>query len=508
MNTPKIVLGPLLGVESDSDYTICILINHKDLPEINEIHLSVNHKIYHSIQSETILDKYTFLRFEFNFSRPEYDGKIITYYFTYKNEKLVSAFNERIFDIYISAITRDKGVALVSCSGSHSASPSKLLPEDFGGWKKIIYKRPDLLILAGDQVYAETIWNSLPEVKKILKSKKKNVTPQIEKQICEFYCELYIESWKQCDIGLTLATIPNIMTWDDHDIIDGYGSLPDHYQNSQLLDFIFKTAKKYYGLFQIRGENKTLINPGYDFSAILSWRNYKFVIPDTRSHRNKNQIIHQQQYDLIENVFLKKNSFVAEKNTVLAFVLPVPIAHRKYSIWLEKQADKVFYAVEKIWSGVIKYSLDDDLLDHWEHHEHEQEQKYMLNMIFKIGNHLKPKNLIVLSGDVHFSGASKIEKSANQIVRTATQIISSPIVNKPFSARIGNFLAKYSTDTNQIGDCTISDFKDFGDYKNKMFTRRNFIIIKKRSDNNSLNCAMYYEPWESKPFFRNVNKFR
>ena len=165
-----------------------------------------------------------------------------------------------------------------------------------------------------------------------------------------------------------------------------------------------------------------------------------------------------------------------------------------------------YFKVYLVFVNQLKKSLDDDMRDHWEHHEHETEQKEMLDLIFNTGINHKAKNVMVLSGDVHFGGAARIDKTINKIAYTATQVISSPIVNSPFSAIIGNLSAHFSKDTNDVGQYIISDFKEFGDYKKKMVTQRNFIYIK-RSKNGALTLSMFNEPWGKKPYFRNVNNF-
>lgn len=89
--------------------------------------------------------------------------------------------------------------------------------------------------------------------------KDEAVNSKIEQEIDDFFCQLYIDSWNKKTVGITLACIPNIMNWDDHDIIDGYGSLPENFQKTKLMQTIFNIAQKYYSLFQMRGNNTTLI---------------------------------------------------------------------------------------------------------------------------------------------------------------------------------------------------------------------------------------------------------
>ena len=40
------------------------------------------------------------------------------------------------------------------------------------------------------------------------------------------------------------------MTWDDHDIFDGWGSYPDGLQNCPVFQGCYQAAKRFYLLFQ------------------------------------------------------------------------------------------------------------------------------------------------------------------------------------------------------------------------------------------------------------------
>lgn len=50
--------------------------------------------------------------------------------------------------------------------------------------------------------------------------------------------------------GVANAQIPMINIWDDHDIIDGFGSYPHHFNRCAVFTGLGATAFKYYLLFQ------------------------------------------------------------------------------------------------------------------------------------------------------------------------------------------------------------------------------------------------------------------
>ncbi|WP_428961480.1 alkaline phosphatase D family protein [Micromonospora fluostatini] len=83
--------------------------------------------------------------------------------------------------------------------------------------------RPDLLVLLGDQVYAD---NTSPTVRRLLKRRRRRPAGAPENQVVSFdeYTKLYLESWRDPEIRWLLATVPSVMIFDDHEIIDDWNT--------------------------------------------------------------------------------------------------------------------------------------------------------------------------------------------------------------------------------------------------------------------------------------------
>ena len=505
----EIAIGPLLGIESNELYTTCILVNQNSITSPKDIQLKVDaNKVINPIQIEELINDFHFLRFEIPIKAERAD-KVIQYQFEYNGSALRASFSETIFEVKIPSANKNINVTGVSCSGSHGKSPEVMDScGHYNGWKKLIEVSPDIIVMAGDQIYADIIWKEIPELKKLL-TQKEPILDELIKRVDSFYLNLYIRSWSNQYMAKALATIPSVMNWDDHDIIDGYGSLNEDYQVSYLFkEVIFPIAKKYYSLFQIRGNNQSLIEKGYDFSLAFNFRDYQFIIPDTRTHRNRKYIIADKGYSNIKS-FLK-NSPKVDSQSAICFVLPVPIAHLKFNGFFETIVKYVFRFVEKWKTSGMIHSIDDDLLDHWEHKDHEEEQIKILNMIFEYGILQKPKHLIILSGDVHFSGASKVEYQKNDNEYNLTQVISSPMVNSPMPSIIAIASTLLSRNKYSLKEIGISDFKNFGSYKKPMIRFRNFINIESKTGDGGVyrSCACHCEPWNNiKPYYRRINDF-
>jgi hypothetical protein len=83
--------------------------------------------------------------------------------------------------------------------------------------------RPDLLILLGDQVYAD---ETSKKVRRFLRRRRANGRHGPVDQVVTFdeYTKLYLESWRDPEVRWLLATVPSVMIFDDHEIIDDWNT--------------------------------------------------------------------------------------------------------------------------------------------------------------------------------------------------------------------------------------------------------------------------------------------
>ncbi|MFF7200623.1 alkaline phosphatase D family protein [Streptomyces sp. NPDC008141] len=83
-------------------------------------------------------------------------------------------------------------------------------------------ERPDVLLLLGDQVYADETSESTREW--LAKRRDLDQPPGAEVTDYEEYTHLYDESWLDPDVRWLLSTVPNCMIFDDHDLIDDWNT--------------------------------------------------------------------------------------------------------------------------------------------------------------------------------------------------------------------------------------------------------------------------------------------
>ncbi|GGW73210.1 alkaline phosphatase D family protein [Streptomyces xantholiticus] len=82
--------------------------------------------------------------------------------------------------------------------------------------------RPDVLLLLGDQVYADETSEATGD--RLAARRDPGVPPGSGVADYEEYTWLYDESWRDPDVRWLLSTVPTCMIFDDHDVIDDWNT--------------------------------------------------------------------------------------------------------------------------------------------------------------------------------------------------------------------------------------------------------------------------------------------
>jgi len=340
---------------------------------------------------------------------------------------------------------------------------------------KLHQEKPfSLLLMGGDQLYADSIWgkviklaewSDLPREEKV----KRRATKVMVQQIDRFYEDLYIERWSNPDMSLLLASIPSVMMWDDHDIFDGWGSYPEDIQSCDVYQAIFERAKHYFELCQIRSiKNHSLLNTTKaHYAFALSFRDYHILAIDNRAERTLKQVMSKLQWG-----DLKTTLEAIDKGKDLLLLSAVPVVYRDFSF-----ADAAFEATP--WEE----ELTDDLKDHWRAKEHQGERaKLIMNLL---GNtHTRQGRTVMLSGDIHIGCIGVVnDKSRDNWVKIH-QVVSSGIVH-PSPSMIEWFGIMAVTNDrdeflNEDHTIRVSMLKPHG--SNQYIRARNFVTLELGTD--------------------------
>ncbi|MFF1643524.1 alkaline phosphatase D family protein [Streptomyces sp. NPDC058246] len=83
-------------------------------------------------------------------------------------------------------------------------------------------ERPDVLLLLGDQVYADEVSQATRE----WIAARRGLADPPGNQVADYeeYTRLYYESWLDPEIRWLLSTVPSCMIFDDHDVIDDWNT--------------------------------------------------------------------------------------------------------------------------------------------------------------------------------------------------------------------------------------------------------------------------------------------
>ncbi|KAF1846491.1 uncharacterized protein K460DRAFT_339757 [Cucurbitaria berberidis CBS 394.84] len=322
----------------------------------------------------------------------------------------------------------------------------------------------------------------------------------------EYYFKNYVRWYGQKPFSTANSQIPQVNIWDDHDIIDGFGSYTDHFMQCPVFRGIGGVAHKYYLLFQHHlappkstfttdapkttdvaplkttpadpvqlektfvmtddvGDPSYLI--GHKPGPYVEERSRSiycqlgariaFAGIDARTERTRHEINYPETYKMLFDRLDKE--FSANKDLKhLILLLGVPIAYPRL-IWLENILQSPLIAPIKFlnkrfgWAGGFfnqfdgKVDLLDDLDDHYTARQHKTERRELVQMLQNFSKKFSAR-VTILGGDVHlaaigrFYSNPKLAIPAEQDWRYIPNIVSSAITNKPPPQAVANLLAR------------------------------------------------------------------
>lgn len=310
------------------------------------------------------------------------------------------------------------------------------------------HQRFHLLLMGGDQIYFDSIWEDLKSLKQWIGLPREQqltypVSAALEAEIADYYLTLYADRWlpakreawgtkvKSRDAAEAMARTPTVMMWDDHDIFDGWGSYSPEMQRSPLFQCLFRHARRAFWVFQMQHAIdrlpplalRTDINvrtddplfkpiawqtvlagdplalplldrqPGFSFTHALG--PLQLVVADLRTERSGDQVLGPDTWSALQRwlEWVPLNERDQDRGCQhLLFMSSVPVVHPKLSL------AEAF--MDSFGADHVLDSSADDLKDHWTHNAHEGERKRLIETLLRIA-HDKRLRVTLLSGDVH-----------------------------------------------------------------------------------------------------------
>ncbi|MBL8814337.1 MAG: alkaline phosphatase family protein [Planctomycetaceae bacterium] len=415
------------------------------------------------------------------------------------------------FDFHVPAQNAIPAMAYASCAGFHSAKAA----QNYGAqknerWQHLLslhrqFAEPPqpgaqpadetayhLLLMGGDQVYADAIWTD-QETSSIVRwnddgqSRKAKFTSLMATQVERFYLKLYLSRWKQSSPAEVYASIPSIMMWDDHDIFDGWGSYEPELQYCPVHQGIFRIAAQYFRLFQHHSASLSQV-PGLVTAATptpipgvitvptkndenhtvgFSLGPLAIVAPDLRGSRTSDQILGRTHMDAIVN-WLESLGTLPAKPRHLIVMLSIPLMYPSFQ-WIESVL------------GLLPGSqdLEDDLRDHWTSRPHREERLRLIHRLLKFAREQNCR-ITIVSGDVHVAAVSTITADGltdSRNVNVMNQFISSAIVNSPPPATAMFFLNHVANWKEDIDRNIVGEMKTYPNTSTTFIAKRNWLSL-------------------------------
>ncbi|KAL8738443.1 MAG: hypothetical protein Q9181_000757 [Wetmoreana brouardii] len=357
-----------------------------------------------------------------------------------------------------------------SCNGfSMSVDPNQFSGPD-PLWRDVLnnhQSRPfHVMIGGGDQIYNDRVMCETELFRDWLTIKNphhKHHAPfslEMRDELEAFYLERYCMWFSQGLFGMANSQIPMINVWDDHDIIDGFGSYPHHFMSTPVFCGLGAVAFKYYMLFQHQSvpyegpaeEPSWLMGaaPGPYINElsrslfIFLGKSVAFLGLDCRTERMRDEVLSEATYGLVFDRC--RREIVAGETKHLIVLLGVPIAYPRLNFLENVLTSRVMDPIKALGragflGGFINkfdggVEILDDLDDHWTAKHHKQERNWFIQELQELAAE-KSIRITILGGDVHlaaigqFYSSPRLHVSKDQDHRYMPNVISSAIVNTP-----------------------------------------------------------------------------
>ncbi|KAF2132624.1 hypothetical protein P153DRAFT_393595 [Dothidotthia symphoricarpi CBS 119687] len=371
---------------------------------------------------------------------------------------------------WVPAKGESMNIMFHSCNGfSFSVETNEFCGPD-PMWRDVLNNhssRPFHVMLGGgDQIYNDaamrqtTLFRQWTENKNPLQKHNASFSEEMQNELEQFYLDRYSMWFSQGLFGMANSQIPMVNIWDDHDIIDGYGSYPHHFMQTPVFTGIGAVAFKYYMLFQHQSvpaetqktEPSWLLgkSPGpyikeQSRSVFMHLgRQVAFLGLDCRTERKRDEILTEDSYDIIFDRL--EDEIIKGETKHLIVLLGVPIAYPRLNFLENVLTSRLMDPIK--WLGRIgllgnylnKFDggveILDDLDDHWTAKHHKEERNWFINELQHIAA-TKSVRITILGGDVHlaavgqFYSNKKLNIPKDKDHRYMPNVISSAIVNTP-----------------------------------------------------------------------------
>lgn len=333
-----------------------------------------------------------------------------------------------------AALDDDLRIAYVSCDGMEHGDRHRHPDERNALWRRLTRDhaaRPfQLLLQGGDQLYADELTQAHPLVARWAARKDTGQPDEatlrdIRERLSEEILERYLTLYGQPESAGIMASVPSLCMWDDHDICDGWGSLPEALLDAAVGRTLFEVARRFFCLFQLGSLPRELPDICLDPSGTtLTWAvtlpGVRLVAPDLRSERRPHRVMGPAGWQALDQALARQSD-----NEHLFLLSSVPALGPRLS-WVE--------AFLHLLPSMQKY--EDDLRDQWQSHAHRDEWCRLLERLL-IEHEQAGRSVTVLSGEIHLATHGILASPAGPLHQLVASGISHPPPPRLYASLLG-----------------------------------------------------------------------
>ncbi len=330
----------------------------------------------------------------------------------------------------------DVNLAYVSCNGQEHGDLDRPDETRNAMWRRLGERHREaplhLLLHGGDQIYADEVPRAHPLSRDWPKSVSSD-PPEAElaamtRALDAAFFARYTAQFAQADFAWLAARVPSLAMWDDHDICDGWGSLPAPKLDSAVGRRLFATARTHFLIFQLGVGPCPLPPPFLDPQGrSLTWSldlpGLRIIAPDLRSERRPDRILGPGGWPLLER------ALEAGAGRRVLLLSSVPLLGPRLSLLERAMALTPWME-----------SFEDDLRDQWQSRAHRAEWQKLLRVLMAL--HAQPETRVTaLSGEIHLAARATMRTATGPLHQLIASGISHPPPPRAYARALGALAA-------------------------------------------------------------------
>lgn len=329
-----------------------------------------------------------------------------------------------------------------------------------------------LLLMGGDQIYADGLWREIPALRAaaalpLARQAMLDAPPGLEAELDAWYLNVYRHAWGQSEPAALLASVPGLRMWDDHDILDGWGSHPEPVLDSPLYRAVYLAARRAFRLFQIGmpdddAPETLLAAEPPSFAQGLHYNGVGVLALDLRSERRPTRVMSSRSLAELPDWLAR-----FRQCRHLLLMSSVPMVFPSLGL-LERMLNLI--------PG--RQRLEDDLRDQWRSPAHAEEFQEVVRALVRFMRETRCR-VTLLSGEVHLGGVGAIRGLDLEL----WQCISSGVVHPPPPAAAVALLERLARRSEPLFDGLTQEMPGFAETGQRLLPSRNWLSLTMNADN-------------------------